>query len=112
LLGPFSTVALQAGDLVFVMGDGYEHLSAAQRQEVLAAFPRTGFKDNILQTFFGGFAYKPKTTFGNIKADVADRLLVSVQGKTNFFKKRVGDYQKAGVMSTRAANTFSLDKAF
>merc|ERR1711907_814451 len=25
--------------------------------------------------------------------------LISLQGKTNFFEKRVGDYQKAGVMS-------------
>ncbi|OUJ74825.1 ribonucleoside-diphosphate reductase small subunit [Hymenobacter crusticola] len=38
--------------------------------------------------------------------------MISVQGKTNFFEKRVGDYQKAGVMSTRAANTFSLDEDF
>ena len=38
--------------------------------------------------------------------------MISVQGKTNFFEKRVGDYQKAGVMSTRAANTFSLDETF
>jgi ribonucleoside-diphosphate reductase beta chain len=37
--------------------------------------------------------------------------MISVQGKTNFFEKRVGDYQKAGVMSTRVYNTFSLDKA-
>jgi len=27
--------------------------------------------------------------------------LISVQGKTNFFEKRVGDYQKAGIMATR-----------
>merc|ERR1711920_621276 len=26
--------------------------------------------------------------------------LISLQGKTNFFEKRVGEYQKAGVMST------------
>merc|ERR1739838_1163408 len=26
--------------------------------------------------------------------------LISLQGKTNFFEKRVGDYQKAGVMSS------------
>jgi ribonucleoside-diphosphate reductase beta chain len=38
--------------------------------------------------------------------------MISVQGKTNFFERRVGDYQKAGVMSARADNTFSLDKAF
>merc|ERR1712190_454234 len=28
--------------------------------------------------------------------------LISLQGKTNFFEKRVGDYQKAGVMSSAA----------
>ncbi|CAH8337000.1 unnamed protein product [Eruca vesicaria subsp. sativa] len=26
--------------------------------------------------------------------------LISLQGKTNFFEKRVGDYQKASVMSS------------
>merc|ERR1712197_224003 len=30
--------------------------------------------------------------------------LISLQGKTNFFEKRVGEYQKAGVMSSVAAN--------
>jgi ribonucleoside-diphosphate reductase beta chain len=63
---------------------------------------------------------------------VADRLLVSlgynkiynspnpfnflkmilIHGKTSFFESRVGDYRKAGVMSTRADNTFSLDEDF
>jgi ribonucleoside-diphosphate reductase beta chain len=38
--------------------------------------------------------------------------MLSVQGKTNFFEKRVGVYQKAGVISIRAANTFLLDEAF
>merc|ERR1712048_951870 len=39
--------------------------------------------------------------------------LISLQGKTNFFEKRVGEYQKAGVMSATAdreeARGFSLD---
>ena len=26
--------------------------------------------------------------------------MISLQGKTNFFEKRVGEYQKAGVMSS------------
>ena len=26
--------------------------------------------------------------------------MISLQGKTNFFEKRVGDYQKAGVMNS------------
>ena len=33
--------------------------------------------------------------------------LISLQGKTNFFEKRVGEYQKAGIMVQSAG--FSLD---
>jgi len=42
--------------------------------------------------------------------------MISLQGKTNFFEKRVGDYQKAGVMkSTEPADTgarFSIGEDF
>lgn len=39
--------------------------------------------------------------------------MISLQGKTNFFEKRVGDYQKAGVMGSKeGSNTFSLDEDF
>ena len=39
--------------------------------------------------------------------------LISVEGKTNFFEKRVGEYAKAGVGSSKdAANVFSLDEDF
>jgi hypothetical protein len=53
-----------------VMGDGYEHLSEADRYEIVSAFPRRDFKKNIIPTFFSGFKHKTETTFGNIKADV------------------------------------------
>ena len=38
--------------------------------------------------------------------------LISLQGKTNFFEKRVGEYQKSGVMSTRKEQEFTLDADF
>merc|ERR1712137_546367 len=43
--------------------------------------------------------------------------LISLQGKTNFFEKRVGEYQKAGVMSSTNAGSegargFALDVDF
>ncbi len=41
--------------------------------------------------------------------------LISLQGKTNFFEKRVGEYQKSGVMASLQGNggsTFSLDEDF
>ncbi|MEO1516162.1 MAG: ribonucleotide-diphosphate reductase subunit beta [Bacteroidota bacterium] len=38
--------------------------------------------------------------------------MISLQGKTNFFEKRVGDYQKSGVMASREKQVFSLDEDF
>ncbi|WP_127126080.1 ribonucleoside-diphosphate reductase small subunit [Pseudoflavitalea rhizosphaerae] len=39
--------------------------------------------------------------------------MISLEGKTNFFEKRVGDYQKAGVMGgNKENNSFSLDEDF
>lgn len=38
---------------------------------------------------------------------------ISLNGKTNFFEKRVGEYQKAGVMNKRdESNLFTLDAEF
>jgi len=40
--------------------------------------------------------------------------LISLQGKTNFFERRVGEYQKAGVMASDQKEniTFTLDADF
>jgi ribonucleoside-diphosphate reductase beta chain len=38
--------------------------------------------------------------------------MINLQGKTNFFGKRVGEYQKAGVTSDRDKQAFSLDEDF
>lgn len=38
--------------------------------------------------------------------------LISLQGKTNFFEKRVGEYQKANVLSQKEDYAFSLDADF
>lgn len=41
--------------------------------------------------------------------------MISLQGKTNFFEKKVAEYQKAGVKNTTASvesNKFSLDEEF
>ena len=39
--------------------------------------------------------------------------MISLEGKTNFFEKRVGDYQKSGVMAgNKEAQTFSMDEDF
>ena len=39
--------------------------------------------------------------------------MISLQGKTNFFEKRVGEYQKAGVLNAEKDKPkFSLDEDF
>jgi ribonucleoside-diphosphate reductase beta chain len=38
--------------------------------------------------------------------------MISLQGKTNFFEKRVAEYQKAGVMADKDSQVFSLDEDF
>ena len=39
--------------------------------------------------------------------------MINLQGKTNFFEKRVGEYQKAGVMNSDSDNKeFKMDEDF
>lgn len=38
--------------------------------------------------------------------------LISIPGKTNFFERRVAEYQKAGVMNSKEEATFSLTEDF
>jgi HD domain-containing protein len=60
-----------AGVEMDVLGLTYPEYSAAEREAVVHAHPRTDrFKEDIIQTFYDGIKYKPETTFGNVKADV------------------------------------------
>lgn len=38
--------------------------------------------------------------------------LISLQGKTNFFEKRVAEYQKSGVSKGQNSRVFTLDADF
>ena len=50
----------------------------------------------------------------NVKNPFEWMELISLEGKTNFFEKRVGEYQKSGVMSSAQATeaTFSTSADF
>ncbi len=37
---------------------------------------------------------------------------ISIEGKTNFFEKRVSEYQRAGVLSSAEDREFRLDADF
>ena len=54
-----------------VLGIAYSEFSDADREAIVAAYPRTQhFKEDIIQAFYDGIHHKPDTTFGNVKADV------------------------------------------
>jgi HD domain len=54
-----------------VLGIAYSEFSDADREAIVAAYPRSKrFKEDIIQTFYDGIKHKPETTFGNVKADV------------------------------------------
>jgi hypothetical protein len=73
---------LTAGVEMDVLGIAYEEFPDAEREAVVAAYPRAPhFKEEIIQTFYDGIKHKPDTTFGNVKADVlADKDPQFVRG--------------------------------
>ena len=38
--------------------------------------------------------------------------LISLEGKTNFFEKRVSEYQRPGILGEKQSHTFTLDAEF
>ncbi|MGW0732749.1 HD domain-containing protein [Streptomyces sp. NPDC002851] len=59
-----------AGVELDVLGLGFDEITDAQRDAVVAAHPRSDFKRRILAAFTEGIAHRPATAFGNVKADV------------------------------------------
>ena len=58
-----------------VLGDGLDEIPPADRDAVVAAYPRIDFKHGIVQAFADGFSHKPATTFGTMNTDVLERML-------------------------------------
>src|SRR3954465_2437187 len=58
-----------------VLGLHFDDLSAEQREAVLAAHPRTGFKTGIVEAFSGGIRDKPETAFGTMNTDILEATL-------------------------------------
>lgn len=61
--------------------------------------------DRLLNELEVGKIYNTKNPFSFME-------LISLEGKTNFFEKKVGEYQKSGVMANRMDNVFTLDADF
>lgn len=61
--------------------------------------------DRLLVELGVGKVYKTSNPFDFMEN-------ISLEGKTNFFEKRVGEYQKMGVMGTKEDGKFTLDADF
>merc|ERR1711953_942014 len=61
--------------------------------------------DRLLVELGCSKCYKTSNPFDFMEA-------ISLEGKTNFFEKRVGEYQKMGVMGSKEDNKFTLDADF
>ena len=61
--------------------------------------------DQLLVSLGGKKVYMAQNPF-----DFMDNI--SLQGKTNFFEKRVGDYQRAGIMTSAEDDVFTVDAEF
>ena len=55
-----------------VLGLHFDELSPEQREAVLDAHPRTGFKAGIVEAFSAGMRDKPETTFGTMNTDILE----------------------------------------
>jgi hypothetical protein len=58
-----------------VLGEGFDSFPADLREQIVAGYPRENFKEGIVTAFFGGFAHKPGSTWGTVKADVCERYI-------------------------------------
>lgn len=61
-----------AGVELDVLGIGFDGVPAAVRDEVIAAHPRTGFKEGIVDAFADGMRFKPDTVFGTMNVDILE----------------------------------------
>ena len=92
---------------------------AIEKEFILDALPVSliGMNAKLMSEYIEFVADRLLVTLGYSKAyGTANPFpwmdLISLQGKTNFFEKRVAEYQKAGVMNKKEDQVFTLDEDF
>ncbi len=98
-----------------IIGDAVD----IEKEFITGALPADliGMNPRLMKTYIEFVADRWLTELGYAKLFHASNPfdfmeMISLQGKTNFFEKRVGDYQKAGVLADKTTQTFSLDEDF
>ncbi|TNE72639.1 MAG: ribonucleoside-diphosphate reductase [Bacteroidetes bacterium] len=89
-----------------------------EKEFILDALPvkLIGMNSDLMSQYIEFVADRLLVELGNEKVFNATNPfdfmeMISIQGKTNFFEKRVGEYQKAGVLGG-SDQTFTLDEEF
>lgn len=92
---------------------------AIEKEFVTDALPvrLIGMNSELMSQYIEFVADRLLVELGNSKVFHASNPfdfmeMISIQGKTNFFEKRVGEYQKAGVLNNDGRQKFSLDEEF
>lgn len=92
---------------------------AIEKEFILDALPvkLIGMNSDLMSQYIEFVADRLLQELGNDKIynvsnpfDFMD--MISIQGKTNFFEKRVGEYQKAGVLDGKNTQDFTTDEDF
>ena len=73
-MGP-EVALLNSGVLLDVIGVGFDQFPAELREDIVAKYPRTNFKDGFIREYFAGFAHKPASTYGTVNAAVCERFI-------------------------------------
>lgn len=90
-----------------------------EKEFILEALPvkLIGMNSELMSEYIEFVADRLLVELGNKKVFKATNPfdfmdMISIQGKTNFFEKRVGEYQKAGVLNNDSQTKFTLDEDF
>ena len=116
LLYKMLDIKLSKNEIFEIIGDAVK----IEKEFITEALPvdLIGMNSKLMQQYIEFVADRwldelgyPKMFYASNPFDFME--MISLQGKTNFFEKRVGDYQKSGVMSgIKEAQTFSLEEDF
>jgi len=90
-----------------------------EKEFILDALPvkLIGMNSDLMSQYIEFVADRLLTELGNEKIfNVSNPFdfmeMISIQGKTNFFEKRVGEYQKSGVLAGNDQHKFSTEEDF
>jgi hypothetical protein len=83
---PLEQELLYNGVALDVLGVGYETFPEDVRRNVVAAYPRVNFKQDIAMAFLGGFEHKTQTTEFTCNEDICSHYIRNYK-RSNFFEQ-------------------------